>query len=183
MTKKICVRLFALMFVFLFCGCRDKDEIHVSTYFDFSISKDLLELVTPVVSYSDNEGNHETELTSAVCDTKDNVYVWSIVFKNDDRYSQVYNNDITLKFKSNGVSLDSQKQYDLRTNSVVSRVEADWEDGDNIGQNSYTNIKLSIGGSSTYSKDAAESFISRLIGNSKIFSVQISKGEITVLEK
>lgn len=167
-----------------------------------SFSPDLLELVTPIVSYIDKEDKHEVRLNKDICEySKDEFtdgnekfilenYRWAPSIVCNIYETIDFDETISIRFESNKKNIEDGRKYDLSASAGVGSVTNSFFYNGTSHTGTYTSfsidIKVNIGDGETHDGDiyegiAVQKYIDELVKTKQEFHVEVSKdGKIKV---
>lgn len=169
-----------------------KVEIGFSSVF----TPDLLDLVTPIVKYKDKDGEHEVRLTKDACthDVRDididgeifqyDRYKWAPTLVCDMFSDEDIDETISLRFESNDVAIDTEREYELYASAGVNRIDKNFSYNGTLylGSSSYTSItiKITIGDDQShdddiYTGELVQKYIDELVKSPQTFHVEVSR--------
>lgn len=166
-----------------------------------SISEDLMDLVTPILTYDDAEGTHEIALSK-------DLYERSVTENEEFNLRFVryrWGDELKLKLKDaakmslryvekNGATYDEAKRYDIDEGFSVSGYSYSYNGGWHLGTISNININININinmgdlqpskDDHTYSAEQAKEYVRRLCTAPQKINVSIDKdGKLTINDK
>lgn len=172
--------------------------------FGISINPDLLELVTPIVTYKDGNGvQHEEYVNAENCTlhkedvplSNGEMYHYEMYHWSPNLKYKVYENSdldetISVKYVSNNVLIDPEREYELYVNAGIGSVTGAISYNNNMYIISKTylnlNININIGDGLShidgiYTGQSVQMFIDELVKTKQDFRVEASKdGKVKV---
>lgn len=167
-----------------------------------NLSPDFLELITPVVSYRDNDGEHVVRLTKETCEyVRDEYtideetyvyeeYKWAPPIKCNIYQTIDFDETVSVTFESNKKEIEENREYDLSARTGVSGVSYSFSYNGKTYIGFYSSITIDItidtGDGEThknniYSGESVSKYIENIVKDKKDFRVEISKdGKVKV---
>ena len=168
----------------------------VTVNFSSSMTPDLLELVTPVVTYKDKGGEHTERLTKEVCELEKNEfkirdsiyvserYIWKPTLNFDMYLEKDFDETISLRFEQNDVAVDMERYYDLQSFFGVIEVKSGFTyEGErkNILA-SYTTVSININigdglshDDGLYIGESVHKYVNELLKTKQDYHIEIDK--------
>lgn len=160
------------------------------------LSPDFLELITPIVSYRDNDGEHEVRLNNETCQyvkeeydiggksVENELYKWmpSIIC---NIYETIdFDETISMRFESNKKNIEENRKYKLSASTGVNNVEYSFSYKGALYLGTHTSIsldiKINIGDGETHDDDiyegeSVQKYIDEIVKTKQEFRVEVSK--------
>lgn len=166
-----------------------------------SISEDLMDLVTPILTYEDAEGTHEVALCKDLYERR-----VTEIEEYDLRWvSYHWGDDLKLKLKDaakislryaerDGATYDEAKRYEISNGFSISKYSYSYNGASHLGTISNINIDININinigdlqpseDDHTYSAEQAKEYVRRLCATPQEINVSIDKdGKLTINDK
>lgn len=174
----------------------------VSMYYGANLSSDFLELITPVVTYRDKEGEHEVRLDKQVCRydrqeiaLDDEVYVYETYRWTPEIICNMYggiefDETISMRFEPNKVAIDPTRQYDLHIAAGVPTIKSNFFYNGTYYINTYNHwsisLDINIGDGESHDDDiyegeSVQKYIDTIVQTKLDVRVEVSKdGKVIV---
>lgn len=175
------------------CTCT-KSIGEVTIGFSANHTPDLLELVTPIVTYKDENGmEHNERLNPNMC-TLDKLEIPLINgdIQYDERYSWTsklqfhilkdadLDETISVSYVSNNKTIDPERKYRLAANAGVSWIAGVISNNNKLIVIDHMSLNINIGdneyyASSVYIGDAVQKYITELVDSKQDFRVEVTR--------
>lgn len=170
---------------------QNSEIVAVTLGTNFTLSKDLFELVTPIVAYTDFEGEHKVVVTADMC--KDSYFVHNDIsyfyyeLKQDIKADLIPGEDydVTLSFSPKGVNADPNKRYYMEESFDINSYGYAYKNTVKIGTISNmkidVNISINVGQEEKDKKDGllggqyVSEYIKQLCASPQSIKVKLDK--------
>lgn len=162
----------------------EDDKFNVEIDYEYSCSRDLLEFVTPVMTYTDAAGTHELEMAgTAWTDSSDN-YMYFEKTVNYDHFG--IDNTCSVRYELNenaleNVDLDREYRFYSHLNIPAAVALAIYDD-DRVYNNIYVSVDLKSQ-DNIVTGDEVRQYVEALITTTEVEHIVVDgEGNITVTE-